>query len=43
MPQKSAKWDLSAPQSSVCKFRILALIVTADELPLIDLTVRQSI
>lgn len=34
---------VSSSVFSVCKFGILALIVTADELPLIDLTVRQSI
>lgn len=34
---------VSSSVFSVCKFRILALIVTADELPLIDLTVCQSI
>lgn len=33
---------VSSSVFSVCKFRILALIVTADELPLIDLTVHQS-
>lgn len=34
---------VSSSVFSICKFRILALIVTAEELPLIDLTVCQSI